>query len=213
MSHRVFCTIAASVLAVGLAAGVMPPAGAAPATGWSGTGSQRARLQELARDLVAAGAPGVIVRVDDGRGRPIEIAEQAAWTRRDHQLAAQDEFREGSSTKTMIATVVLRLAGEGKLALTDPVDKWLPGRVPNGQAITLRMVLNHTSGLFDYTQDPAVLPAFVGKDSRRWTSSDLLAIGVKHAPLFAPGTRFSYSNTNYAAIGAILERATGASLA
>jgi D-alanyl-D-alanine carboxypeptidase len=85
--------------------------------------------------------------------------------------------------------------------------------VPNGKAITLRMLLNHTSGLFDYTQDPAVLPSILGKDRRRWTSAQLLAVGMKHDPLFAPGTQWSYSNTGYAAIGAVLQRATGASLA
>jgi D-alanyl-D-alanine carboxypeptidase len=93
------------------------------------------------------------------------------------------------------------------------VEKWLPGQVPNGNAITLRMLLNHTSGLFDYTEDPAILPSILGKDTRRWTSAELLAVGVEHDPLFAPGTRFSYSNTNYVAIGAVLERVTGASLA
>jgi D-alanyl-D-alanine carboxypeptidase len=172
-----------------------------------------ARLDRLARELVDAGAPGVIVRVDDGRGRPVEIAEQAAWTRPDHRLAAGDEFRMGSNTKTMMATLVLQLVAEGKLALTDPVDKWLPGQVPNGKAITLRMLLNHTSGLFDYTQDAAIRPSILGKDRRRWTSAELLALGVRHDPLFAPGTRFFYSNTDYAAIGAVLERVTGVSLA
>ncbi|MFD9903593.1 serine hydrolase domain-containing protein [Streptomyces sp. NPDC059063] len=93
------------------------------------------------------------------------------------------------------------------------MEKWLPGQVPNGSAITLRMLLNHTSGLADYTEDPALLPSFLGKDQRPWTSAQLLAVGVRHDPLFPPGTRFSYSNTNYAAVGAVLEKATGESLA
>lgn len=173
----------------------------------------RVRLTRLARELVAAGAPGVIVRVDDGRGRPVEIVEQAPWTGPDHRLRAGDEFRMGSNTKTMMAVLVLQLAGRGELALTDPVDKWLPGQVPNGRAMTLRMLLNHTSGLFDYTEDPAVLPSILGKDQRSWTSAQLLALGVRHDPLFAPGTAWAYSNTDYAAIGAVLEKATGRSLA
>ncbi|MFD1938517.1 serine hydrolase domain-containing protein [Nonomuraea mangrovi] len=206
--------VTASALAVSLAAAAAFPAAAA-ATPYadSGATAQRAQLQQLARKLVEAGAPGVIVRVDDGRGRPVEIAEQAAWTRRDHLLTAGDEFRMGSNTKTMTATLVLQLVAEGKLALTDPVDKWLPGKVPGGKAITLRMLLNHTSGLFDYTDDAALRPSMLGRDRRRWTSAKLLAVGVKHDPLFAPGTKWSYSNTNYAALGAVLERVTGASLA
>ncbi|MFG6198196.1 serine hydrolase domain-containing protein [Nonomuraea sp. JJY05] len=204
--------LAASVAAAPPAAATSPVAAAATPYADSGTQAQRAQIQRLARKLVDAGAPGVIVRVDDGR-RTVEIAEQAPWTRRDHVLKAEDEFRVASNTKTMMATLALQLLAEGKLALTDPVEKWLPGKVPNGEAITLRMLLNHTSGLYDYTEDAALLPSFLGKDRRRWTSAKLLAVGVKHAPLFAPGTKWSYSNTNYAAIGAVLERVTGASLA
>ncbi|MFI6813517.1 serine hydrolase domain-containing protein [Nonomuraea sp. NPDC050328] len=195
-------TAAAASLAVFAAL----PAPAAAATPYE-------QLKDLARQLVAAGAPGVIVRVDDGRGRPVEIAEQAPWTRRDHVLKTGDEFRVGSNTKTMTATLVLQLVAEGRLALTDPVEKWLPGQVPNGSAITLRMLLNHTSGLADYTEEPALLPSILGKDRRRWTSAELLAVGVKQDPLFKPGKKWAYSNTGYAALGAVLERVTGKSLA
>ncbi|MFJ5117509.1 serine hydrolase domain-containing protein [Kitasatospora sp. NPDC088548] len=202
--------------AVGLAvSAIAVPASAAPATpsapASARADAQRAHLKQLARELVAAGAPGVIVRVDDGRGRPVEIVEQAPWAGRDHRLEVGDEFRMGSNTKTMMATLVLQLVAEGKVTLDDPVEKWLPGKVPNGGAITLRMLLNHTSGLFDYTEDGAVLNSILGKDPRRWTSLDLLAVGVRHEPLFAPGAKWSYSNTNYVAVGAVLEQVTGAS--
>ncbi|GAB3896184.1 serine hydrolase domain-containing protein [Kibdelosporangium lantanae] len=237
MSQRV---VMASVLAVGLAAAAVLPAATAGAASTAAEPRAAApaaaavpvaaapdaaapdaavaapadsQLRHLAQEVVAAGAPGVVVRVDDGHGRPVEIVEQAPWARRDHQLQPDDEFREGSNTKTMMATLVLQLVAEGKLSLADPVEKWLPGRVPNGDAITLRMLLNHTSGLYDYTRDPAIVPAFVGRDPRRWTSLDLLALGVKHDPEFPPGTRTSYSNTNYVAVGAVLERVTGMCLA
>ncbi|MFB9904251.1 serine hydrolase domain-containing protein [Allokutzneria oryzae] len=105
------------------------------------------------------------------------------------------------------------MVAEGKLALADPVEKWLPGKVPGGKAITVRMLLNHTSGLADYTADPAVVPSIVGKGPRGWTSAELLAVGVKHDPLFAPGTKWDYINANYAAIGAVLERVSGTGLA
>ncbi|QCX73999.1 D-alanyl-D-alanine carboxypeptidase precursor [Streptomyces sp. YIM 121038] len=185
----------------------------APASGKDAGAHRRDQLDTLARKVVAAGAPGVVVRVDDGRGRPIEVVEQAPWARSEHRLRPGDEFRMGSNTKTMMATLVLQLAAEGKLALTDPVAKWLPGQVPDGHAITLRMLLNHTSGLHDYTEDPELVPSILGKDPRRWTSEQLLAVGVRHDPHFPPGTRWAYSNTNYAAVGAVLEKATGRSLA
>lgn len=203
--------VTAAVLAIGgLTAVAVSPADAAqnaPAD------PERAQLTELARKVVAAGAPGVIVRVDDGRGRPIEVVEQAAWAARDQRLRPDDEFRMGSNTKTMVATIVLQLVAENRLSLTDPVARWLPGQVPNGGAITLQMLLNHTSGLFDYTLDAALRPSVLGTEGHRWTSAELLAIGARNAPPFPPGTSWSYSNTDYAAIGAVLERVTGTSLA
>lgn len=208
--HRtVALALAASLTVTSLASLASPAIAAAPST----TDGNVEQLRRLARELVAAGAPGVIARIDDGHGQPVEIAEQAPWTKQDHLLTATDEYRVGSNTKTMVATLVLQLVAEGRLSLSDPVEKWLPGKVPNGKAITLRMLLNHTGGLFDYTEDPALRPSIVGREKRRWTSAKLLAVGVKHDPLFAPGTKWSYSNTNYAAIGAVLERATGTSLA
>ncbi|MFJ9953477.1 serine hydrolase domain-containing protein [Kitasatospora sp. NPDC091207] len=218
--------VPAVVTVSGLVLGVATPALATPAPAASaaraakagaagaardGAEAQRARLTGLARELVAAGAPGVIVRVDDGRGRPIEIADQAPWAARDHRLDAGDEFRMGSNTKTMMAVLVLQLVAEGRVGLDDPVERWLPGLVPNGGAITVRMLLNHTSGLFDYTEDAALRPAILGTDPRRWSAAELLAVGARHEPLFAPGAKWSYSNTNYAAVGALLEQVTGAS--
>ncbi|MFE2535668.1 serine hydrolase domain-containing protein [Streptomyces sp. NPDC059371] len=181
--------------------------------GHDGTAKTRDHLRMLARKLVDEGVPGVIVRVDDGHGRPIEISEQATWTKKDHRLRADDEVREASNTKTVMATLVLQLVAEHKLALTDPVEKWLPGQVRNGRAITLRMLLNHTSGLFDYTEDPALAPALTGWDPHVWTSTEILSLVSGHPALFEPGAEWSYSNTNYIAIGAVLEKATGKSLA
>lgn len=195
--------VAAFVLAAGLVT----------ATPYAARSDTAPSLRQLARKLVEAGAPGVIVRVDDGRGRPVEIAEQAAWTRSDHVLRPEDEFRMGSNTKTMMAALVLLMVAEGRLALTDPVEKWLPGKVPGGGTITLRMLLNHTSGLPDYAEDPAIRPSLLGRDRRRWTPARLLALGVRRPPLFAPGAKWSYSNTNYAAVGAVLEKVSGVSLA
>lgn len=166
-------------------------------------------LATLAQQVVDAGAPGVIVRVDDGRGKVVEIARQAPWTRADHTLAAGDRFRMGSNTKTMVATVILQLVAEHRVRLTDPVEKWLPGLIPNGNAITLRMLLNHTSGLFNYTFDPEVLRAFTGQDTRAWTPRQLIGAAVRHDPMFAPGAGYSYSNTNYVALGLVAEKATG----
>jgi D-alanyl-D-alanine carboxypeptidase len=105
--------------------------------------------------------------------------------------------------------VILQLEAEGKLDIDDPVEKSLPGLVPNGGAITLRELMNHTSGLFDFASDPAFGNAILTNPSRVWTPRELLAYGFAHAPYFPPGTNWWYSNTNYVLLGLVAEAVTG----
>ncbi|MFI7451968.1 serine hydrolase domain-containing protein [Nonomuraea sp. NPDC049714] len=169
-------------------------------------------LTSLARQEIEAGAPGVIVRVDPGRGKPLRIAEQASWTRNDHHLTADSQFRMGSNVKTMVATLILQLVAERRLKLDDPVATWLPA-IENGRAITVRMLLDHTSGLADYLLTPDALKTLTGQDERTWTPSQLLTLGLQQPALFAPGKEHAYSNTNYIALGMILEKVTKRSVA
>ena len=193
--------------------GTKPDAAASFAESGSQTSATAAELNSLAQQLVDDGAPGVIVRVNDGRGTTIRIARQAAWTVPDHVLTPEDQFRMGSNTKTMVAALVLQLVAAHTISLDDSVQKWLPGMIPNGSAITIRMLLDHTSGLYNYLNDPRILKVFTGQDTRTWTPQQLMAVAVSHPPLFAPGAEYSYSNTNYVALGLILQKATGQSLA
>jgi D-alanyl-D-alanine carboxypeptidase len=167
----------------------------------------RAKLQHALDAVVSNGAPGAIALVRDGRHsvRLVSGYENLA-TRR--PMRPRDRFRVGSVTKTFVATVVLQLAGEGRLALDDTVERWLPGLVPGGANITIRQLLNHTSGLGDYADDAFVRGLF---DNRRriWTPAELIAIGTSHAPLFAPGSDLAYSSTGYIALGLIVEAASG----
>lgn len=208
MTRPTSLTLALAAALTATLAACASATGAAPAP----QQTRLAQLAQLAQQDVDAGAPGVVVRVDDGHRPVIEFARQATWTRADHVLAAGDAFRMGSNTKTMVATVVLQLVAEQRLQLTDPVEKWLPGLIPNGAAITLQMLLDHTSGLFNYANDPEVLQAFTGQDTRQWTPGELVAAAVRHDPLFAPGARYSYSNTNYVALGLVAEKVSGRSL-
>ncbi|MYR30653.1 MULTISPECIES: serine hydrolase domain-containing protein [unclassified Streptomyces] len=172
-----------------------------------------ARLARLAQQAADTGSLGVIVRVDSGDGKPVEIAKQAAWTKDDHTLAAGDQFRVGSNTKTVTATLVLQQVAENKISLDDTVEKWLPGVVKNGNDITVRMLLNHTSGLGDFLLTPEFLPSLTGQEKRTWRPQELLAITPEQDPPAEPGETYSYSNANYEALGLILEKATGSSLA
>jgi D-alanyl-D-alanine carboxypeptidase len=115
----------------------------------------------------------------------------------------------GSITKTAVAVITLELAGEGRLRLDDSIERWVPGLVPNGPAITIRMLLNHTSGIYNYTDDPDFIPTIVADPYRIWAPQELVAVAIAHRPVFAPGQGWSYSNTGYILLGLALETATG----
>jgi D-alanyl-D-alanine carboxypeptidase len=122
-------------------------------------------------------------------------------------------YRVGSVTKPLVATVVLQLVGEGRLSLQDTVARWLPGILPYGDQVTIRQLLNHTSGVPDYGAEPlqTLFGSFQGR-FRVWTPQQLVALVADQPPLFAPGTSWSFSNTNYVLAGLIVEAATGHTL-
>jgi D-alanyl-D-alanine carboxypeptidase len=171
------------------------------------------KLQRELDGLVATGIPGAILLVRD-RDRTVRLTSGVARISPSEPMRAGDRFRVGSITKSFVSAVVLQLVGEGKLALSDSLEHWLPGAIPNGAAITIRQLLNHTSGIYNYTEDPALVNAFLtGNFDRDWTPQQLVALAAAHRPLFQPGTAWSYSNTNFILLGLIVEKAAGTSLA
>jgi D-alanyl-D-alanine carboxypeptidase len=172
---------------------------------------RRANLPQLARSLVKAGAPGAIVYVrtpTTTRSGAAGFADRTAHV----TMRAVDRYRIASVTKAYIAVVVLQLEAEGRLDIDDPVERWLPGLVPNGGAITLRELLNHTSGLYNYTDDNDFIQRLIADPGRAWPPRDLIAFALAHPPLFAPGANWSYSNTNYILLGLVVEAVTGKAL-
>ena len=178
----------------------------------SATASPTSTLDGTVRELVAAGSPGALAVVRTRSG----VRRAAAGAARLHPRDAMrptDRFRIASVTKPFVATVILQLAGAGKLRLGDAVERWVPGLVPNGRAITIRQLLSHTSGLFPYDEDTAWIRARLADPGRAWAARRLVRIAVSHPPQFDPGTSWSYSNTNYVLLGLIVEAATGRPLA
>ena len=181
--------------------------------GASGTGhaghapETQASLGRLAGRLVEAGAPGaiVVVRTPGGVRR---AAAGAASLRPQVALHPTDRYRIASVTKSFVAAVVLQLAGERRLRLSDPIERGLPGEVPNGRAITLRELLGHTSGLFDYDDDGDWVKARIADPGRTWTARELVAVATRNPPHFPPGRDWSYSNTNYVLLGLVVEAVT-----
>jgi D-alanyl-D-alanine carboxypeptidase len=123
---------------------------------------------------------------------------------------SETSFVVGSITKTFMATLVVQLASEGRLSLDDPLSRWLP-RYPNAAAITIRELLNHTSGIYNYFEHPKYEALVFKRPNHRWTTTEILSLTGK--PYFAPGKGYHYSNTNYVLLGLIAEQITGRSLA
>jgi D-alanyl-D-alanine carboxypeptidase len=173
---------------------------------------QRQFQQALDQTVANRNVPGAIVGVwVPGRGTWIHAAGLAdRATKRPMQV--RDYTRIGSITKTFIGTLILQLVGEGKLGLDEPIQKWAP-QVPNARHITVRELLNMSSGLYNYTEDQqwgrqAFAPT--GQQlARQWAPQQLVRVAVAHKPYFAPGKGYHYSNTNLILLGMIIEQVTG----
>jgi D-alanyl-D-alanine carboxypeptidase len=203
--------------AVAVAAALAGPAVAAPA-GTGRHGATRAAMDAA----VKAGVPGVTATARDAGGTWSATAG-VGDVRTHAPRGTADHYRVGSITKTFVSTVLLQLEAEGRLSLDDTVEKWLPGVVRghghDGRRITVRRLLNHTSGIYNYTADEDFARTYFLKDGffeHRYdtkTPEQLVAIAMTHEPLFAPGASWSYSNTNYVLAGMVIEKATGHSYA
>ena len=137
--------------------------------------------------LVASGIPGAILIVRNGN-HTVRLTSGLGDIAHKTPMSARDHFKIASLTKTYVATVVLQLVGEGKLNLSDSVEQWLPGLVPNGKNITLRQLLNHVSGIADFESDPRYLkPYLSGNLGYYWAPRQLVKMAVSHKPLFPPG--------------------------
>ncbi|MFI6304777.1 serine hydrolase domain-containing protein [Amycolatopsis thailandensis] len=193
-------TILSLVLAVGPVA--------APATPDIPAAELHARLAALAdgRDITAG-----LIHVRDGRGQwsdAVGVRDLTSGT----PAAADGHFRIGSVTKTFAATVLLQLADERRLALDDPIERHLPGVVPDGGRVTVRHVLQHTSGLHDYMSEPGYSTNRWRADARfdDYTPTRLLKVAFAKGPDFEnPGEAWHYSNTNYVVAGLLIEKLTG----
>ncbi|NJQ03872.1 serine hydrolase domain-containing protein [Streptomyces zingiberis] len=207
--------VAAAVLAGGA---LSAPAALAADRGAVRAGDRGHPATQQALDAqVAAGLPGALGQAVDRHG-VWNGSAGVADLRTERPRLPQDRFRVGSITKTFVATVLLQLEEEKKLDLDDNVETWLPGVVRghghDGRKITVRQLLNHTSGVFNYTQDPGFAekvfgPGFPEHRYDSWTQEQLVAVAMEHAPDFAPGTDWNYSNTNYVLAGLVIERVTG----
>ena len=179
------------------------------------TSTQRDRnsVKQAMRDTLQFGYPGILAKTSEG-GKTWGYAAGIADLRNKKPMKTDFRFRIGSVTKTFVATVLLQLAGENRLNLDDSIEKWLPGVIQgngyDGKQITIRQVLNHTSGIADYIQSKD----FDIMDTKKsYTAEEFVKMGISLPPDFAPGKGWSYSNTGYVLLGILIEKVTGNSYA
>ncbi|MEV0646148.1 serine hydrolase domain-containing protein [Phytomonospora sp. NPDC050363] len=185
------------------------------------SGQDRPELQRAIQDIVDSGFAGMQLRVNE----PGREWVGSAGVRRLGETAkppTDGHFRIGSTTKTLVATVVLCLVAEGVIGLDDPVADALPEYGLDGR-ITVRMLLQHTSGVFNFTgefePDGTLLPGipvqgqeYVDGLSRAHRPQDLVRLALSKPARFEPGTDWSYSNTNYVLARLLIEEVTGRSI-
>lgn len=206
-----------TLVTAAITAGLALPASAAGTEEASGGRGRHGATQAALDSVVREGPPGGIALAELGR---------TAWAGRagtadlatGRKPRTDDRFRIGSITKTFVATVMLQLEAEGELSLDDTVDDWLPGLVAgnghDGSKITLLRLLNHTSGIYSYTDDETFKRKEFGTDFLQhryetWTPRQIVRLAMSHRPVFAPGDGWSYSDTNYVLASMVIQKATG----
>lgn len=207
MRHPRRAALLAAVAAAVLGTALPATAATAP------PGYGKADLQRDVDAIRAIGTIGVQARVITPEGTNLVATSGTAVVGTRRPVPANGYVRIASTTKTFVAAVVLQLAAEGKLSLDDTVESLLPGVVRgngnDGSKITVRMLLQHTSGI------PEAYPSFASVEEYqehrydRFTAAQIVAKAMKHKPDFAPGTAWRYSNTGYLLISMITEKVTG----
>jgi D-alanyl-D-alanine carboxypeptidase len=172
-------------------------------------------LQTILENYVGEDDPGVVVLVstpDETQSAARGLADLEAQT----PIKVDDHFRIGSITKTFVATLMLQLAEEELLELDHPIADYLPAEVSENieysDAITIRQLLNMTSGIPDYTQVDAFYEAVYNRPDYPWTALETVEYVYGMEASFAPGEGYEYSNTNYNLLQMIIEMVTDSTL-
>ncbi|XVS60682.1 serine hydrolase domain-containing protein [Actinosynnema sp. CA-299493] len=190
------------------------------------TGQDRPELRKAMEEIVESGFVGVSVRVRDERGEWVGSAG-AAELGGAAKPSTEGHVRIGSTTKTFTAVVVLELVAEGRVGLDRPAADYLPG-FGLDERITVRMLLRHTSGLFNFSgevyDDGTIVPGIAipyGTTGGEWLDNrfrtyhphELVESALAKPARFEPGAGWSYSNTNYVLARLLVENVTGRSIA
>ncbi|MGA4837386.1 serine hydrolase domain-containing protein [Streptomyces sp. G45] len=206
---RAVAVVAVTAAALGVA-GTLPSSAAQP------HGPRDSLREDMERVVADTKVPAVLMSTVGPDGRTRDYTAGVGDLRTRSEVPVDGQVRAGSNTKSFTATVVLQLVGEGRVSLDAPVERYLPkllrGDGIDGRDITVRQLLQHTSGLPNYTE--YLMKDIVGKARHTYYQPrDLVDIALKHKAQFAPGTKWAYNNTNYVVAGLLIEKVTGRPLA
>ena len=215
MGHSRTTRLLLAALAVSLLAACSSNAGAEQAPSESASPvpdpAMTARIETVAREAIDKhNLRALIVQVtQDGQ----EIYSGAMGTSMTGVPATVDmHFRSGSFGFTYIGQIFAKLVDQGQVSLGDPLATWFPD-LPEADRITVKNLLNMTSGYADYVYQPSLQKDYYGDPFQQWTNARLIDIGVSAPMLFEPGTNWAYSHTNYVILGEVLQKITGKPMA
>jgi D-alanyl-D-alanine carboxypeptidase len=176
--------------------------------------SVKAKLDELHANAEFPGATVGFVLPD---GRSGSVSAGLADVENKIPLKPADRMLAGSIGKTYVAAVALQLVQEGKLNLDHKIERWFGGepwfnRLANARDITVRMLMNHTSGIVEYYELKDCMKTLKEKPDKVWRPVELVECALDSKPLFAAGQGWSYADTNFILVGMIVERITKSSL-
>ena len=186
------------------------------ATG-SASSAEKEQVLSATQSLVDGGFPAALTAVRDKDGNTIGAAAGVGNLETGEAPPLDGEVRIGSNTKTFVAVVILQLVQEGKISLDEPIETYLPGLIHgegiDATKITVRQLLQHTSGLPEYTDTvPGETDIFQIRDNY-YSTRDLLDIALTKPAAFEPGSQFTYTNTNYIVLTLLAEKVTHRPLA
>nr|WP_248371304.1 serine hydrolase domain-containing protein [Actinomyces naeslundii] len=198
---RVLAVPVVAAIALGAAGGA---ASAAPSKG------EAESLKARAQGLVEAGYPAALAAVSDSKGESAGVAVGKGSLETGQAPPMDGEVRVGSNTKTFVAVVVMQLVQEGKVGLDEPIETYLPGLIKgegiDASRITVRQLLQHTSGLPDFDETLVGTTDVFQYRHHYVTPRDVLDSALSKPAQFEPGAQWKYTNTNYVVLGMLVER-------
>lgn len=171
----------------------------------------QARITELRQ---AGGFPGMTAAFVLPDGRSFAVSTGVSNEQTSAPMRPSDKLLAGSTGKTFFSAAMLQLADEKRIGLDTKISKWFGAepwfsRLPNGPDITLRQLMNHSSGIPEHVRSPKLAADLLAQPDKNWTGPELLSYILDEKPAFAAGKGFSYADTNYILVAMVIEKVSG----